>query len=225
MSDLPDLRNNPYLYSPQKLEKANRYRENLRENVTQFRLVTMADERTAQHWLRNNGNDVGRATDMYFVRTTQEAQSHPEKSHTKCWHMSKRKDFKPKQNDYEYDSDNVPELEGGGSSESEGHTSPELESEGKVASYKNNDPPPNIFLCPITKKAMDDPVVASDGHTYERSSLEDHFKACEKRSEECTSPMTKEALKVESISPTNIRQVTMFSNRVLLAFLRKKSPA
>ena len=31
------------------------------------------------------------------------------------------------------------------------------------------------FLCPIGKQLMKDPVVATDGHTYERANIEKHF--------------------------------------------------
>jgi hypothetical protein len=29
------------------------------------------------------------------------------------------------------------------------------------------------FLCPITRKLMEDPVIAADGHTYSRSAIEE----------------------------------------------------
>jgi hypothetical protein len=32
------------------------------------------------------------------------------------------------------------------------------------------------FTCPITKRTMEDPVTASDGHTYERTAIERHLK-------------------------------------------------
>ena len=32
-----------------------------------------------------------------------------------------------------------------------------------------------IITCPITKKAFDDPVLASDKITYERKAIEKHF--------------------------------------------------
>ena len=34
---------------------------------------------------------------------------------------------------------------------------------------------PDAFLCPITLELMTDPVFALDGHTYERSAIEDWF--------------------------------------------------
>ena len=32
--------------------------------------------------------------------------------------------------------------------------------------------PPDEFVCPITHDVMEDPVVAADGHTYERAAIE-----------------------------------------------------
>ena len=45
---------------------------------------------------------------------------------------------------------------------------------------------PKAFLCPITHDIMKDPVVLSDGHTYERSAIEKWIKILGRR----TSPMT-----------------------------------
>ncbi|XP_014240372.1 WD repeat, SAM and U-box domain-containing protein 1-like [Cimex lectularius] len=50
---------------------------------------------------------------------------------------------------------------------------------------KNKSGPPHEFLCPITHQIMQDPVVASDGFTYERSAIQSWF-----ASGHCTSPMT-----------------------------------
>lgn len=47
---------------------------------------------------------------------------------------------------------------------------------------------PEAFLCPITYCLMEDPVIASDGHTYERKAIEDWFQSHD------TSPMTNETL-------------------------------
>ena len=32
--------------------------------------------------------------------------------------------------------------------------------------------PPDDFLCPMSHAIMDDPVVAADGHTYEKAAME-----------------------------------------------------
>jgi hypothetical protein len=39
----------------------------------------------------------------------------------------------------------------------------------------NDDDAPHEYLCPITLEIMMDPVMAEDGHTYERSAIEDWF--------------------------------------------------
>ena len=46
-------------------------------------------------------------------------------------------------------------------------------------------------VCPLTKQCMIDPVVAADGHTYERSAIEKHMEAA---GENATSPLTGEKL-------------------------------
>eukprot|EP00492_Amphilonche_elongata_P000279 TRINITY_DN113_c0_g1_i5.p1 TRINITY_DN113_c0_g1~~TRINITY_DN113_c0_g1_i5.p1 ORF type:complete len:105 (+),score=28.66 TRINITY_DN113_c0_g1_i5:141-455(+) len=37
---------------------------------------------------------------------------------------------------------------------------------------------PYKFLCPITRDILEDPVVAQDGNTYERSAVERWFRQC-----------------------------------------------
>ena len=41
---------------------------------------------------------------------------------------------------------------------------------------------PNDFVCPITKELMTDPVITADGHTYERSAIEETFVAMNTKS-------------------------------------------
>lgn len=31
---------------------------------------------------------------------------------------------------------------------------------------------PHVFICPITREIMEDPVTAADGHTYDKSAIE-----------------------------------------------------
>jgi hypothetical protein len=47
-------------------------------------------------------------------------------------------------------------------------------SEAPLAAPSSSEPrePPDEFACPITHELMDDPVMASDGHTYERRAIE-----------------------------------------------------
>ena len=51
--------------------------------------------------------------------------------------------------------------------------------------------PPDEFVCPITYEVMQDPVCASDGHTYERSAIEELLALPEPRRR---SPLTRETL-------------------------------
>mgnify|MGYP006135190327 CR=1 FL=1 len=60
---------------------------------------------------------------------------------------------------------------------------------------------PDEFVCPITFEVMQDPVCASDGHTYERSAVEEVLALPE---ESRRSPLTREPL-----------QATLFPNRAL----------
>jgi len=60
---------------------------------------------------------------------------------------------------------------------------------------------PDEFVCPITFEVMQDPVCASDGHTYERSAIEEVLALPEERRK---SPLTREPL-----------QASLFPNRAL----------
>ena len=48
---------------------------------------------------------------------------------------------------------------------------------------------PKEYKCPISMELMDDPVVCSDGHTYNRTSIEELF-----RLRKYISPITREKL-------------------------------
>jgi hypothetical protein len=61
--------------------------------------------------------------------------------------------------------------------------------------------PPDNFLCPITNEVMDDPVVATDGHTYEREAIETWFR---RRN---TSPMTNQVIAPILIPNFNLRSM------------------
>ncbi|XP_041433517.1 WD repeat, SAM and U-box domain-containing protein 1 [Xenopus laevis] len=67
---------------------------------------------------------------------------------------------------------------------------------------------PNEFLCPITWELMTDPVIASDGYSYERKAIEDWISR-KKR----TSPMTN--LPLENLLLTPNRTLKMALNRWL----------
>lgn len=57
---------------------------------------------------------------------------------------------------------------------------------------------PNEYLCPITGGLMLDPVVASDGHTYERQAITEWLS---KNRGKATSPMTNRVLKNQDLIP------------------------
>ena len=56
---------------------------------------------------------------------------------------------------------------------------------------------PEIFTCPLTLDAFDDPVVARDGHTYSRAAIELHFTLRQ------TSPLTNERLESTQLLPNH----------------------
>ncbi|XP_065818591.1 WD repeat, SAM and U-box domain-containing protein 1-like isoform X2 [Labrus bergylta] len=55
---------------------------------------------------------------------------------------------------------------------------------------------PDEFLCPITRELMRDPVIASDGYSYERESIESWVRGRNK-----TSPMTNLPLQTSLLTP------------------------
>lgn len=54
----------------------------------------------------------------------------------------------------------------------------------------------NCFICPLSKKPLQDPVVAADGYTYERSVIEEYFTSGKKES-----PITGEELTDQTLIP------------------------
>ncbi len=62
---------------------------------------------------------------------------------------------------------------------------------------KNEDPNP-AFICSITSEIFKDPVIAEDGHTYERSAIEDWFK------KNSTSPNTGLLLANKNLLPNRV---------------------
>eukprot|EP01117_Protostelium_nocturnum_P001361 TRINITY_DN11674_c0_g1_i1.p1 TRINITY_DN11674_c0_g1~~TRINITY_DN11674_c0_g1_i1.p1 ORF type:complete len:253 (-),score=70.23 TRINITY_DN11674_c0_g1_i1:8-766(-) len=57
---------------------------------------------------------------------------------------------------------------------------------------------PDVFLCPITQEIMKEPVMASDGHTYEKEAIEEWFGRKKRKS---TSPLTGAPLKDRKLVP------------------------
>ncbi|XP_078377932.1 WD repeat, SAM and U-box domain-containing protein 1-like isoform X2 [Oculina patagonica] len=58
---------------------------------------------------------------------------------------------------------------------------------------------PDEFLCPITRDIMSDPVIAADGYTYERASIDEWL-----TSGRSTSPMTNAPLKNTTLTPNRM---------------------
>jgi len=59
------------------------------------------------------------------------------------------------------------------------------------------------FFCPITHEPFRDPVVASDGHTYERAYIERHMHGLRRQHIPVTSPMTNQPLASRCLYPAN----------------------
>ena len=81
----------------------------------------------------------------------------------------------------------------------EPEVTPRTHTEPEPARAEHAPEPPDEFICPISHELMEDPVLASDGHAYERRVIERWF---EKR---LTSPKTGEALETP----------TLFANHIL----------
>jgi hypothetical protein len=57
--------------------------------------------------------------------------------------------------------------------------------------------PPADFICPITQEIMLDPVIASDGHTYERRAIDEWL------SQHNSSPLTSQQLENRNLLPSH----------------------
>ena len=75
----------------------------------------------------------------------------------------------------------------------EGASSPAAE-----APPEGEEEPPDDFICPITTEVMSDPVMAADGHAYERSAIERWLAT------KSTSPLTGGALEHPYLTPNHI---------------------
>jgi hypothetical protein len=63
--------------------------------------------------------------------------------------------------------------------------------------------PPADHLCPITNEVMEDPVVAADGHSYEREAIETWFRGHN------TSPMTNQVIPLTLLPNVTLRKLIM----------------
>ena len=55
------------------------------------------------------------------------------------------------------------------------------------------------FICPITGEIFSDPVIASDGHTYERLAIQEWLGR-----HASTSPMTREVISISDLRPNHV---------------------
>lgn len=58
------------------------------------------------------------------------------------------------------------------------------------------------FLCPLTKKVMQDPVTIDTGCTFERVEIEKWFKKCRDNGKKITCPFTSQEIKSTTLNPS-----------------------
>jgi hypothetical protein len=63
---------------------------------------------------------------------------------------------------------------------------------------------PDNFKCPLTYELMHDPVIAADGHTYERAAIEEQFTRCKVKS-----PMINKVLKTPVVYPNIDKRISI----------------
>ena len=59
----------------------------------------------------------------------------------------------------------------------------------------------DIVCCPIAHEVMQDPVILSDGHTYERAPIQAWLERCAQQNSEPTSPLTNAVLDQTTMTP------------------------
>jgi TPR repeat protein len=67
------------------------------------------------------------------------------------------------------------------------------------ASPVGGPPPPEAFLCPISQDLMSEPVIAADGHSYERTEIEQWFATGRQ-----TSPMTNSTMATQTLVSNHV---------------------
>ena len=68
----------------------------------------------------------------------------------------------------------------------------------RAPSVEEEEDPPADFICPITTEVMSDPVMAADGHAYERTAIERWLAT------KSTSPLTGGALEHSILVPNHM---------------------
>ena len=69
----------------------------------------------------------------------------------------------------------------------------------------SNQQAPPEFICPITCDIFNDPVIASDGHTYERTAILEWIRQAG------TSPLTRAPLQLSKLKPNSSLRITILS--------------
>lgn len=95
------------------------------------------------------------------------------------------------------------------------HDSKQVESPACAASDDDGESFPEHFVCPITFDVMSDPVVAADGHTYERTALE-HWLQTHDRS-----PKTNEHLFNKVMIPNHVMRSQIVEHMEARGFRRE----
>lgn len=67
-----------------------------------------------------------------------------------------------------------------------------------AAAAASEEKPPDDVLCPISQELMEDPVIAADGHTYERTAIESWLLR------KATRPMSGNALETTATFPNHL---------------------
>lgn len=75
----------------------------------------------------------------------------------------------------------------------------------------------HAYLCPVSQQLMCDPVVAADGHTYERSAIESWFRVRAADDEPPTSPATGAVLPSAALLPNYALRIAIEASALLHA--------
>lgn len=65
------------------------------------------------------------------------------------------------------------------------------------------------YCCPLTLQLFEDPVVAADGHTYDREAIEQWFDRCHAKGQPYTSPLTNARLDTRTVYPNHTLRMVL----------------
>ncbi len=77
--------------------------------------------------------------------------------------------------------------------------------------------PPSDLICYISRELFADPVVAADGHSYSRRSIENWFTQCDEQHKLVTSPITHQPLANRTLNPNLYlnRHIAQFQQQLI----------